>query len=201
MADSFQPVKYSPLSELPSPSAGIELSERSFIGKVNLRGDAEDAEFTASVENALGIALPLVPNTVHTSNEYIVFWLGPNEWLIHCAEDKQAETEQNLRRSLEGRHVAITDVSDYYVVIRLTGDKARDVLTKGTPFDVHPTVFNPGACAQTFYGHATILLHCVDSGPTFDIQVRWSFAEYLWSYFTDGAKEYEVADSGGDYRG
>lgn len=191
MADSFRPVKHTPLSDLPQSSAGIELSERAFIGKVNLRGDPEDMEFASNVERALGIALPLVPNTVCTSVEYSVFWLGPNEWLIHCAEDRQAETEQKLRRSLNGRHVAITDVSDYYVVLRMTGDKALEVLSKGTPFDVHPTVFNPGACAQTFYGHATILLHCVDRGPTFDIQVRWSFAEYLWSYFIDGAKEYE----------
>ena len=162
------------------------------MGKVNLRGDAEDPEFTESVERALGVALPLAPNTVCTNIDYTVFWLGPNEWLIHCAEGEQAETEQKLRRSLGDRHVAVTDVSDYYVVLRMSGDKAREVLSKGTPFDTRPSVFAPGACAQTFFGHASILLHCVDQGPTFDIQVRWSFAEYLWAYFVDSTREYET---------
>ena len=142
------------------------------------------------MEQCLGIALPLRPNTVSTGDAYTAFWLGPDEWLIHCAEDAQAGTVASLRDALRQKHAAVTDVSDYYMVIRMSGDRAREVLSKGTPFDVHPAVFRAGACAQTCYGHASILLHCVDDAPIFDIQVRWSFAEYLWAYFVDGSREY-----------
>ncbi|MDJ0956250.1 MAG: sarcosine oxidase subunit gamma family protein [Arenicellales bacterium] len=191
MADAFQPVKYSPLSELPLPAGGIELSERHDIGKVNVRGNPEDAAFTVAVEKVLGVELPLVSNTTTSTEEYTVFWLGPNEWLIHCGENKQTDLTVALQESLQGQHVAITDVSDYYLVIRITGAKAREILSKGTPFDVHTSVFKQGDCAQTCFGHATILLHCVDENSVYDLQVRWSFAEYIWTYLVDGALEYK----------
>ena len=194
MAETFQPVKYSPLSSLPSAAGGIELTERPYIGKVNVRGSPEDATFTAAVQKVLGMELPLVPNKTTSSEEYTAFWLGPNEWLIHCQEDKQTDLVVALHKSLQSQHVAVTDVSDYYLVIRITGAKAREVLSKGTPFDVHNSVFKQGDCAQTCFGHATILLHCVDENSVFDVQVRWSFAEYVWAYLVDGTMEYKEID-------
>jgi len=190
VADSFQPTRFSPLSDLSAPAGGIALAERAGIGKINLRGDADDPAFTSAVEGALGIELPLQPNATRASESYTVFWLGPDEWLIHFPESGQSETASRLRQSLGEMHVAVTDVSDYYLVIRISGDKAREVLSKGTPFDVHPSVFSQGACAQTRFGHASILLHCVDKDPIFDIQVRWSFGEYLWTFLVDAAREY-----------
>ena len=190
MADSFQPIRFSPLSDLSQPVGGIALAERLGIGKIDLRGDAGDAAFMSAVEGALGTELPLQPNATRASDSYTVFWLGPDEWLIHCPESSQSETASMLRKSLGEMHVAVTDVSDYYLVIRISGDKAREVLSKGTPFDVHPGVFGRGACAQTRFGHASILLHCVDEDPVFDIQVRWSFGEYLWTFLVDAAREY-----------
>lgn len=191
MANAFEPVRYSPLSALPLPAGGIEMVERAYIGKVNLRGSPDDADFTAKVRDTLGIELPLVSNTTTSNDKYTVFWLGPNEWLIHCPQDSQTDLAATLGQSLQGQHVAVTDVSDYYLVIRISGTRAREVLSKGTPFDVHPSVFGPGACAQTCFGHATILLHCVEEPPVFDVQVRWSFGEYVWAYLVDGSKEYK----------
>lgn len=185
-----QPTTYSPLSGLPPPAGGIDLVARDWVGKLDLRGDPRDPAFTASVKASLGIDLPLEPNTTCVDDGYTTFWLGPDEWLIHTAADQQGAAADALQTALAGQHFALTDVSDYYLVLRMSGARAREVLSKGTPFDVHPNVFAVGACAQTCFGHAAILLHCVDDTPTFDIQVRWSFAEYLWSYFLDGAKEY-----------
>ena len=190
MAEAFQPVKYSPLSSLPLPVGGIELNERPYVGKVNVRGNPEDTAFTTAVKKMLGVELPLKPNTTTSNEEYTAFWLGPNEWLIHCKPDTQTDLVAALVQSLKGQHVAVTDVSDYYLVIGITGSRAREVLSKGTPFDVHNSVFKPGACAQTCFGHASILLHCVDENSV-DLQVRWSFAEYVWAYLVEGAIEYK----------
>lgn len=194
MADAFQPVKYSPLSGLSLPIGGIGLSDRAYIGKVNVRGDPNNPEFMAAVKQALNIELPIVPNTTRADERHTAFWLGPDEWLIHCPEDSQTEVLAALRQVTKRRHTAVTDVTDYYMVIRLSGVKAREVLSKGTPLDVHHNVFGPGVCAQTCFGHASILLYCVDNSPVFDIQVRWSFAEYLWMYLVDAAEEYKDSD-------
>jgi len=189
---SFAPTKTSPLDGLPGSAGGIELEERPFIGKVNLRGNAGDPAFSEAVGSVVGCAPPVEPNTVAAAGEHTVFWLGPDEWQIHCGEDQQSDLVEGLRQALEGRHAAVVDVSDYYVVMRLTGNKTLEVLSKGTPLDLHPRAFPVGACAQTRFSHATILLHKLEA-QVVDLQVRWSFAEYVWSFIVDGTREYRGA--------
>lgn len=191
VAESFEPIRHSPLSGLTTPRAGVEMCERAYVAKINLRGNADDPSFRSVVETELGLEIPLTPNTFATNDNRTIYWLGPDEWLIHCPGDDRRHIQARLRQSLTGTHCALTDVSDYYLVIRLTGDKARDVLSKATPFDVHRDVFTTGACAQTRFSHAGILLSVVDEAPTFDIQVRWSFAEYVWKFLVESTREYD----------
>lgn len=186
---NFAPTKTTPLAGLPGPLGGITLEERPFIGKINLRGDTGDDAFTNAVKNVVNCSLPTEPNTMVRGSDCTVFWLGPNEWLIHSEEDAQRALEARLRETLKDLHTAIVDVSDYYVVMRLSGEKILEVLGKGTPLDLHPRTFLTGRCVQTRFGHSTVLLHKVDD-DTVDLQVRWSFAEYVWSYIVEGTREY-----------
>lgn len=185
----FSPSKTTPLSGLPAPLGGITLEERPYVGKVNLRGNPGDDAFSNAVRSVIGCSPPTEPNMVTSSDGHTVFWLGPNEWQIHGAEDTQDALVAGLRDALEGLHAAVVDVSDYYVVMRLSGEKTFEVLGKGTPLDLHPRSFPAGRCAQTRFGHATVLLHKA-SDDTVDLQVRWSFAEYVWTYIVDGTREY-----------
>ena len=41
---------------------GVTLSERAFLGHVNLRGDPEDAAFLDAVQGVLEVRLPTEPN-------------------------------------------------------------------------------------------------------------------------------------------
>lgn len=186
---NFNPVKCSPLAGLSAPRGGIALQERPFGGKVNLRGNADDQAFVDAVNGVVNCSPPTVPNTVATSADYTVFWLGPDEWRIHCTEDVRYALITRLQGALAGQHAAVVDVSDYYVVMRLTGDKSVEVLNKGTPLDLHPRAFPVGRCAQTRFGHATVLLRKLEDN-VLDLQVRWSFAEYVWLYIVDGTREY-----------
>ncbi len=183
MADSI--LKTSPLQGMASPTHGVTLAEAPFVGKVNLRGNADDPAFTAAVATVLGVQPPLEPNTVASHGTYKAFWLGPNEWLIHTPEDGEATLIGALNIARGGLHTAVTDVSDYYVVIQMRGDKAAEVLARACPLDLHPRAFPEGGCAQTVFAHASILVHQVDGG--FDIQVRWTYAQYLWNYFAEAA--------------
>lgn len=185
---SFTPAKTSPLAGLPGAYGGITIEERPFVGKVNLRGDADVADAASRV---LGCRLPVAPNAVAGAGDYTVFWLGPDEWQVHCPEDGQHALVADLRDALEQRHAAIVDVSDYYVVVRLSGDRVLEVLAKGMPLDLHGRAFPEGCCAQTRYGHAAVLVHKLTAAMV-DVQVRWSFAEYLWSCFVAGTREYRA---------
>jgi len=189
---SFKAVKNSPLQGMPRPAGGIELVERPFLGKVNLRADASDEAIARAAQGVLGAALPVEPNTVAVTDDYTVFWLGPDEWQIHCPEDGQGALAGALEQALAGCHAAVVDVSDYYVVMRLSGERATEVLGKTVPLDLHPRAFSPGRCAQTRFAHATVLLHKL-AEDCVDLQVRWSFAEHVWLYIVDGTREYRAA--------
>ncbi|MDZ7840317.1 MAG: sarcosine oxidase subunit gamma family protein [Gammaproteobacteria bacterium] len=191
MPDStgFSPVKAGPLAGLPVPNGGITMEDRGFLGKVNLRGDAANGGFATAAGEVLHCALPVEPNTVTSGGDFTVFWLGPDEWQIHCPEDARHALVRGLQQALAGQHSAVVDVSDYYVVARLSGDRTLEVLSKGAPIDLHPRAFPIGTCAQTRFGHATILLHKLEENMV-DLQVRWSFAEYVWCYIVDGTLEY-----------
>jgi sarcosine oxidase, subunit gamma len=181
-----QIVKISPLDGLVSPTGGVSLREKPFVGKVNLRGDVETGDFGSIVESVLGGFVPTTPNTVVTSRDFTIFWLGPDEWLIHTPEDGQGDLIARLRAALGDIHSAVTDVSDYFVVIEMRGRHCRDVLARGCSLDLHPRSFGAGGCAQTHFSHANVLLHQIND-TDFDIQVRWTYAQYLWGYLSEAA--------------
>ena len=179
---------WEPRAVSPFPSdmggAAVHLQARPCFGKVLLRGLGEDAAFLRGAEAALGSALPLRPNTtVGLADGGRIFWLGPSEWLVWT--EAREETLAALAESLAGTHSAATDVSDYYAVLRLSGGLAREVLAHGCPLDLHESVFKPGDCAQTRFRAAAVLICQADDAPTYDVQARWSYAEYLRRYLSE----------------
>jgi len=158
------------------------LRELPWCGKINLRGDPGDSRFVSAAADALGVALPLEVNTSAPGGRVTVFHLGPDEWLAHCELDGAAALLQQLRRRLAPLHHAATEVTDYYTVLELHGPDAAAALARGCPLDLHERVFKAGQCAQSRFGNAGILLYKPGPPPLFQIQVRWSFAEYLWDY-------------------
>ena len=184
---TFSPKKVSPLDGMTSPAIGdVTLRERRFVGKVNLRG-AASSDFAGIVSGVLGGDLPTTPNTAVSYGDFSIFWLGPDEWLVHTPEDGQGDLVDRLRAALGEVHSAVTDVTDYFVVIEMQGPGCRDALARGCSLDLHPSKFGPGQCAQSHFSHANVLIHQI-TGTDFDVQVRWTYAQYLWRYLAEAAE-------------
>jgi sarcosine oxidase subunit gamma len=173
--------------------SGVQISERPFHGHVNLRGNAGDDAFLKAVDGALGCSLPLIPNTVSHDAGLATLWLGPDEWLIITPTDGESAIVASMEGALGDMHSSITDQTGGQTIIRISGPSARDLLAKGCTLDLHPTVFGPGRCAQTLIAKAMATILYVDDAPTFDLVVRRSFAEYLYTWLQDAALEYGLA--------
>ena len=173
--------------------AGVVASERAFLGHINLRGDAEDPRFVGAISGVLGGELPIAANTLNDMQGNIVYWLGPNEWLIVTPGERKAIIEDELRTALARLHVAVTDISGGQTIIDLRGNKTRELLAKGCPIDLHPRVFGIGQCAQSHLGKAPVLIGQLEIQPRFEIIVRRSFADYLWLWIENAAAEYGFA--------
>lgn len=174
---------------------GIRLAEIAHEAKLNLRGDLSDPGFAAAVNAALGLDLPSRPGTA-AAGGVTALWLGPTEWLLVGGVDQDAGLSGRLQDSLAGRHAAVTDVSDNWTVIALSGLKALDVLAKGCPLDLHPRAFPPGSVAQSMIAQADVILHRTDDAggaPRLRLYVRRSFAQYLWDWLADAGLEYGVS--------
>ncbi|MER6208302.1 sarcosine oxidase subunit gamma family protein [Streptomyces sp. NPDC001642] len=168
----------------------VRLAELPFLAQVNVRLDAKGAAADA-VGLALGLSLPLEPNTVVRAGESTVLWLGPDEWLVVGAPDTQRDLEQRIRAAAGDEHVSVTDVSAQRTTLLVSGARARDLLAHGCPLDLHPRAFGPGRCAQTMLARAQVVVVARDEpGAGFWVLVRSSFAGYLTDWLLDAAGEY-----------
>lgn len=176
-----------------SDAAGVIFCERAFLGHINLRGDPASPVFLGAVKRALGCALPLEANSFVDADDVRACWLGPNEWLVMCDGAKERARADELRRVLQGQFAAVTEIGSGQTVIGVSGARARDVIAKGCPLDLHPRVFGPCRCAQTYLGRAGTMILQSSSMPSFELVVRRSYADYLWGWLTDAASEYRYA--------
>lgn len=188
MSELNQAVAATPLGHLAAIDGAIKLQERPLCGKLTLRGEPSDAAFVAACEAVLGAAPQASIGPPQALDAGTLYWVGPNEWLLHTELERVGELQGALAAAAEGAHLAAVDVSDYYTVVRLEGEQARAVLSRGTPLDTHPRALKAGDAPCTRFAKCSVVLHA-HSDTCFDLQVRWSHAEYLWGYLAQAASQ------------
>ena len=171
----------------------IKIREVPIYSYINLRGSPKDEKFVRAVEDTLNIKLPLNPNTTASNEQLLIYWLGPDEWLVFIEHNSLELTINTLTIALKDTICSITDVSGGYVAIEISGEKSREVLAKGCTLDLHPSQFGLNQCAQTLIGKTSVILGYVDGVPTFNILVRRSFTEYLMLWLHDSSLEYNLS--------
>ncbi len=179
--------------ELATGSSGVdgaELAELCILALVNLRGDPEQPDFAGAVRQSLGLEPALQPNTFTRTADARCLWLGPDEWLIASESDAAAEIIVRLGAHLSGKHFSAVDVSAAYAMLQLSGRRAREVLAKACPLDLHPRVFRTGKCAQSNLARTQAILALESEAPVFRILVRRSYCEYLAQWLLDAMGEY-----------
>ena len=76
-----------------------------------------------------------------------------------------------------------------YVHLARLLDKARAVLAKGTPVDLHPDAFPVGKSALTQMAHVGVHLTRVGADG-YDVSVFRGFSESFWEWITEQAEEF-----------
>ena len=194
---SNQVMQQSPLVEIAADQpivdlVSIKITEKPFWSHYILRGLVSDSAFTDAVKTILDIELPVVANTVIEKDGLSVLWMSPDQWLLLTEnQDMQAKVSM-LSGALEDVFASINDVSGGQAVINIKGDKALKVMNKGTTFDVHPSVFGPGQCAQTVFAKMNVLIFPKqEDNLAVDLIVRRSFADFLGRWLINACVEYK----------
>lgn len=193
----FQVQQESPLAELGqllAPLAAernqpVRLEEKPFLELINIKGEAASAAFLQAVKSLTGAALPVQPNTIAESEQFVIYWLAPNEWLIQSRQPRLPALCADLAGALAGEFASVVDVSSGNTSLVLSGAKSRAVLRKGCPLDFHGGVFKAGQCAQSHYFKAGVLLRPLGDGA-YELIIRRSFADYFGRILLDACQEY-----------
>ncbi|MER5546991.1 sarcosine oxidase subunit gamma family protein [Streptomyces sp. NPDC002589] len=93
-----------------SSGGAVRLAEVPFLAQVNVRVDAKSVAADA-VGLALGLQLPLEPDTTGRTEDMTVVWLGPDEWLVMGRPGAQRDLESRIRSAAGNDHVSVTGVS------------------------------------------------------------------------------------------
>lgn len=139
-----------------------------------------------------GLELPAGPRR-SAGSEVAFVGTGPGAWLA-IAERGGNEFAATLARDFDGV-ASVSDQSDGYVLIRLSGARVRDALAKLIPIDVDPRAFGVGDAASTVASHIGITLwRLADeaNAAVFEAVLFRSLARSFWDALSGAGAEYGI---------
>jgi len=123
----------------------------------------------------LGLAPPTHPAWTQAAHGLRLIGTGAGSWLAY-EEHAPPFWAEELRDQL--RSVAsVSDQSDGYAIVRLSGEGARTVLQRGAAIDFHPDSFARGSAATTVIAHIGVIVWQLDDAPTYEVATFRSFSD------------------------
>ena len=117
-----------------------------------------------------------------------VLWAGPDQYFVQSATKSEATLYTELKTKLLNI-ASVTDQSHGRATIRISGPKARAVLAKGTPIDLHDDEFPIGKSALSQMAHVGV--HLTRTGKNeFTLSVFRGFSESFWEWLTSQSAEF-----------
>ena len=150
--------------------------------KINIRG--KNKEFFTKIGKILSIILPVEPNTSTYNDKLNALWLSPDEWMIYLNENIFNDLFNEISKLKLG---SVTDVSDQWVCINISGNKVFDLLSAASPFDFREFRNNKNSVTQTLLNHIDVTIHHKEINEI-NLFVRRSFSEHLVSWLNDSAR-------------
>lgn len=172
---------------------GLIMREVTHLGKLVLRIAGIEAE-TLNVKALESAGLPTQPchSSVSDTGTISVLWLGPDEWMIVSQAGTEQSLQTRLQSELSGRHFQLSNVTDYYTCIDISGHQNREILMNLSTLDLHKRTFSAGQIKGSIFGHANAYVWQLHTEPgaseTFRLIVRSSMADYLWCLISRSAR-------------
>jgi sarcosine oxidase subunit gamma len=209
MVELLKLVRRSPLDDwrarFEAIAPAIVLSEMPFTNMINLRV-VPGTPHADALEASLGVRLPRDRSSVELSSsadDLTAIWLAPDEFLLVSGVRSAEWMLEIIRGSLEGDgqggdgrggdgRAVVVDVSAQRTALALSGPQSRDLLAGGCSADLSAEAAPTGTTVQTMLAQAGVIILVTDADAgAFLLLVRASFADYLATWLTTGAVEYD----------
>lgn len=170
---------------------GITVTERRNLSITQVAAFDDTADKTrATIEKIVGVAPPQNAVSGVVKGKTHILWNGPNRWWI--VESDARDVAPALKKAL-GDDAAVVTLGHSRTCLRVSGTSLRDVMSKGSTYDYHPSAFKPGDCIQTGMAHVGVSLHCLgdkNGAAEVDIYILRSFALHFFEWLQESAGEY-----------
>jgi len=123
---------------------------------------------------------------VSSNNDTRILWCGPKNWLL---TSKKKDLIETIQKTFNESDFAITDLSHSRAIIELEGEKSKEVLKKGCPFNFNE--LKKDNCVNSVFNGITITIDMIDDETN---KVRLfalrSFGQSLYHSITDACLEF-----------
>ena len=172
---------------------GVVIEERAGLGLATVAARKGQADaLKRAVASAYGVELP---DSSHIAGGPSVRFVGygPGQWLAVSETLAGEALARDLAQNLRGL-ASISDQSGGRTVLLVRGPRARAVLAKGLPIDLHPLSFGTGSAATSTISLMGVQLWQTDDAPTYELAIFRSVSASFWRWLTASAAEfgYEV---------
>jgi methylglutamate dehydrogenase subunit D len=168
----------------PGGAPGVTIEALQGLGLAMLIvADEGSPALAGAIAERLGIALPETP-LIRRAGAFAAAWAGPDRWML-VADDRDA-----LRSACAELDAlaAVSEQSDGWAALRVSGPAVRRALAKGFMIDLHASAFGDGAVALTAVAHINVAIW--REAEAFTILVPRSMAGSFWSWLSASAAEF-----------
>lgn len=191
MTNALQPASAFPHWK-PINVPGLDIERREDLTIASFAAaQGKRAMLSAAINAVYGGSLPTSPQRVSLGKGVDVVWAGPDQWLAIADRQGGRDLENELRPMLDGLG-SVTDQSDARAVVRISGERARDLLAKGLPIDLDPRAFPANGVAITHAAHIGIILWQVNATPTYELAMFRSFADSFERWLHHSVEEWAI---------
>ncbi len=145
------------------------------------------ARVATGASAVLGGALPESALCSAMTGNHRVFRIAPDQFWVLGGGDPTLEAR--LRAAIPADAGCVTSLEGARTHLFVEGPRARDLLGRLVPIDLHPTVFPVGGFAQTGIHHvAGLLLRASES--RYEYFALRTFAAFTWEVLVDAARPF-----------
>lgn len=129
--------------------------------------------------------------TVLSSDSETILSAIPKHWMLFCDLEIVQKTMDDYSSQTGDENISVSDMSDQYIILDVSGEHARALLAKGCELDLSVETFKPNQCARTLLAHVNVVVWR-ETTEDFKLIVDVSFAAHLWLWLQGAAAEYSV---------
>ena len=158
----------------------ILIEEVADFGLVILKANFLDTKICDLITSITGIDAPKT-GKISIGKKLSVGWMSTDEYAIILKKRDAEKITRKINVKMKKYHHLCVNMSDSRRCYRLRGKGWREVLSKGSPTNFHPSAFGPGSFRRTRIASIATAIWAVDENESYVISMQ-SVSEFMFEW-------------------